>query len=60
MPYSEDRLADNKNSNLASSIEKACEPTKAWGGHTSNFPEIVDNVVGYDVGYEEETRARLD
>lgn len=47
-------------SDLAASIAKACEPTRSWGGHTSNFPEIVDNVVGYDVGYEEETRARLD
>lgn len=33
---------------------------KAWGIQQSHFASVIDDVVGYDVGYEEEIRARLD
>ncbi|PBP18618.1 glycosyltransferase family 28 domain-containing protein [Diplocarpon rosae] len=43
--------------NLAAAIRAACiKEEKAWGGHTTSFAAIVDDVVGY----EEDTRARLD
>lgn len=42
---------------LAQAIKTAClKDQKAWGGHTSNFSQIIDEVVGF----EEDVGARLD
>ncbi|OWP06795.1 hypothetical protein B2J93_8852 [Marssonina coronariae] len=55
----QEELADELEAqgNLAAAIRAACtKEEKAWGGHNTSFATIVDNVVGY----EEDTRARLD